>query len=62
MMLSGGLIGAIKLIPTIIASIKETLNAKTSNSGNSEGSSGEMIILLAGVVIGFIAGFINIWW
>jgi putative OPT family oligopeptide transporter len=56
MMLSGGLIGAIKLIPTIISSIKETLNAKSSNSGKA--SSIGTIILLAGIVVGFIAGFV----
>ena len=31
MMLCGGIIGAIKLIPTIIVSIKETLKAKSAN-------------------------------
>ena len=56
MMLSGGLIGAIKLIPTIISSIKETLNAKNSNSGR--GSSVGNTILLGGIVIGFIGGFV----
>ena len=56
MMLSGGLIGAIKLIPTIISSIKETLSAKSSNSG--EGSSVGNMILLSGIVIGFIGGFV----
>lgn len=56
MMLSGGLIGAIKLIPTIVSSIKETINAKSSNSG--EGSSAGNIILLGGIVIGFIGGFL----
>ena len=55
MMLSGGLIGAIKLIPTIISSIKETLNAKTS--GNNASKIGTMI-LLGGLVIGFLAGFV----
>jgi putative OPT family oligopeptide transporter len=56
MMLSGGLIGAIKLIPTIISSIKETLNAKSSNgSGNSSAAN---LILIAGVIIGFAAGFL----
>jgi putative OPT family oligopeptide transporter len=56
MMLSGGLIGAIKLIPTIISSIKETLNAKSSNgSGNSSAAN---LILIAGVIIGFVAGFL----
>lgn len=55
MMLCGGLIGAIKLIPTIIASVKETLNAKSS----SEEGNGSMplIILLAGAVIGLVAAF-----
>ncbi len=56
MMLSGGLIGAIKLIPTIISSIKETLSAKTS--GDADGSSIGKLILVGGVIIGFIAGFI----
>ncbi|MTK13094.1 MAG: oligopeptide transporter, OPT family [Clostridiaceae bacterium] len=56
MMLSGGLIGAIKLIPTIISSIKETLNAKSSNGAGS--SSVGNIILLGGIVVGFIGGFV----
>ena len=55
MMLSGGLIGAIKLIPTIIASIKETLNAKTSNGSGK--SSSANLILIGGIIVGFIAGF-----
>ncbi|MBU3179663.1 OPT/YSL family transporter [Clostridium psychrophilum] len=55
MMLSGGFIGAIKLIPTIIASIKETMNAKSSN-GTGSSSAGNMI-LLSGIVITFIGGF-----
>lgn len=53
MMLSGGLIGAVKLIPTIVSSIKETLNAKSSASGGSSAN----IVLIAGIVIGFISGF-----
>lgn len=57
MMLCGGVIGALRLIPTIIVSIKETLKAKSSNEGNGEKSSSEMIILLAGVIIAFVAGF-----
>ena len=56
MMLSGGLIGAIKLIPTIISSIKETLNAKSSNNGDS--SSATNLILLCGIIVGLIAGFL----
>jgi len=56
MMLSGGLIGAIKLIPTIISSIKETLNSKSSNK--AESSSVGKAILLGGIIISFIAGFL----
>ncbi|NLK65119.1 MAG: oligopeptide transporter, OPT family [Tissierellia bacterium] len=56
MMLSGGLIGAIKLIPTIISSIKETLGAKSTNNDHS--SSVGTLILLGGIIIGFLAGFL----
>ncbi|MCU9814977.1 OPT family oligopeptide transporter [Paraclostridium sp. AKS73] len=57
MMLCGGIIGAIKLIPTIIASVKETMKAKSSNDG--EGSSAlQTIILLGGIAIAFVAGFL----
>jgi len=56
MMLSGGLIGAIRLIPTIISSVKETLNAKSS-SGAGSSPVGNLIIL-GGIVVGFIGGFI----
>ncbi|WGX77312.1 oligopeptide transporter, OPT family [Paraclostridium bifermentans] len=57
MMLCGGIIGAVKLIPTIIASVKETMKAKSSNDG--EGSTAlQTIILLGGIVIAFVAGFI----
>ena len=56
MMLSGGLIGALKLIPTIITSIKETLsNKSTDGTGKSSLSS---LILIGGIVIGFIGGFL----
>lgn len=57
MMLCGGIIGALKLIPTIVVSIKETLKAKSAKDGNGENGSGEIIIILAGVVIAFVAGF-----
>jgi len=56
MMLSGGLIGAVRLIPTIISSIKETLNAKSANGSGS--SSAANVILIAGVIVGFAAGFL----
>ncbi|MCB8818107.1 OPT/YSL family transporter [Desulfosporosinus shakirovi] len=56
MMLSGGIIGAVKLIPTIIFSIKETLNAKSAN--NDDSSSATNLILLCGIIVGLIAGFL----
>ncbi|WPC40231.1 OPT/YSL family transporter [Clostridium sp. JS66] len=56
MMLSGGLIGAIRLIPTIVSSIQETLNAKSTNGEG--GSSAGTLILLGGIVVGFIGGFL----
>ncbi|MGF0109122.1 MULTISPECIES: OPT family oligopeptide transporter [unclassified Clostridium] len=58
MMLCGGIIGALKLVPTIIVSIKETLKAKSSIDNNSEKSSGEIIILLVGVIVAAISAFI----
>ncbi|MDU5111055.1 MAG: oligopeptide transporter, OPT family [Clostridium sp.] len=57
MMLCGGIIGAIKLIPTIVVSIKETLKARSGNSDKGEKGSSEIIILLAGVIIAFAAGY-----
>lgn len=58
MMLCGGIIGALKLVPTIILSIKETLKAKSNMDDNSEKNSGEIIILLVGVIIAAISAFI----
>lgn len=53
MMLSGGLIGAAKLIPTVIASLKETFAAKSSSKG---GGSIATIFFLVSIVIGFVGG------
>lgn len=58
MMLCGGIIGALKLVPTIIVSIKETLKSKSNIDDNSEKSFGEIIILLVGVIIAAISAFI----
>ncbi len=55
MMLSGGLIGALKLIPTIISSIRDTLGAKSSE-GKSD-SRFATFILLAAILLGFVAAF-----
>ena len=57
MMLCGGIIGAIKLIPTIVVSIKSTMSAKSEGS-SEDGKSSEMIILLGGTIIGFIGAFL----
>lgn len=58
MMLCGGIIGAIKLIPTIIASVKETVNAKSS-ANDGEGSSAiQTMILLGGIVVAVIGAFL----
>ncbi|WP_314068381.1 OPT family oligopeptide transporter [uncultured Vagococcus sp.] len=56
MMISGGIIGAVKLIPTIINSISQTLKARSANQGASDASG--ILVLLAGVVMTFIMGFI----
>lgn len=56
MMLSGGLIGAIRLIPTIVVSIKETMSEKSEQGGDS--SSFAKWLLLIGIVLAFAAGFL----
>lgn len=56
MMLSGGIIGALKLIPTIIASVKETFRAKSSATGDNSGLG--KVILLGGIIVGFAAAFL----
>ncbi|MCC3864147.1 oligopeptide transporter, OPT family [Terrisporobacter petrolearius] len=58
MMLCGGIIGAIKLIPTIVVSIRETLNAKKGNNEDDKGGSSEMLILIGGIVVGLIAAYL----
>lgn len=57
MMICGGIVGAVQLIPTIVSSIKETMNAKSSSS-NGEGSSIIKFILLLGVVITLVGAFV----
>lgn len=56
MMLAGGLIGAIKLIPTIVVSIKETLSSK-SDKGEKDSGRLATWILIGGLVIGFVVSF-----
>lgn len=53
MMLSGGLISAAKLIPTVVSSLRETFSAKSAKGGGSIAT----ILFLASVIIGFVGGF-----
>ena len=55
MMLAGGIIGAIRLIPTIVSSIRETVSAK-SEKGERESAIATWI-LIAGLAIGFVISF-----
>lgn len=54
MMLAGGLIGAIKLIPVIKSSIQETINGASGNDGETKGATG--IILIISLVLLLIIG------
>ncbi|WP_419741622.1 OPT family oligopeptide transporter [Paraclostridium dentum] len=58
MMLCGGIIGAIKLIPTIIASVKETMNAKSSSAEGEGSTTLQTMILLGGIVVAVIGAFL----
>lgn len=58
MMLCGGIIGAVKLIPTIVISLKETFKAKSSNDGSNEKNSGGILMLFVGIIVAFVAAFI----
>lgn len=57
MMLCGGLISAIRLIPTIISSIRATLGSKSMREGGQERLASDMVILLIGVGLAFVGGF-----
>ncbi|SET30147.1 OPT family oligopeptide transporter [[Clostridium] polysaccharolyticum] len=63
MMLSGGLIGAIRLIPAIVSSVRETVGAKKEK--REESSSFASLMLLIGIAIGFVTAFLisggNLW-
>lgn len=56
MMLCGGIIGAIKLIPVIWTSIKKVINAR--NSATEEKNALGVIALMLSVILIFVAGFI----
>lgn len=55
MMLCGGIIGAVKLIPVIVTSVKKTLNAR--NSEDSEKNTLGIWSLLIGTIAIFVVGF-----
>ncbi|APX71854.1 OPT/YSL family transporter [Companilactobacillus allii] len=55
MMLCGGIVGAVKLIPVIITSVKKTLNAR--NSEDSEKNTLGIWALLIGTIAIFVVGF-----
>lgn len=55
MMISGGLIGAIKLIPTIISSISATMKGRKDGV---EQEGGGMLPLIIGAVVGIVMGFV----
>lgn len=56
-MLGGGIIGAIKLIPIIISSIKETLSVSVSKEDSNEGSSITGLLIISGIVLLVISSF-----
>lgn len=55
MMLFGGLIGAVKLIPVVAASLRETFAAKASGKGESSIAT---VFFLVSIVLGFAGGFL----
>lgn len=55
MMLAGGIIGAIKLIPIIFTSVKEVMGSSSNSNGDNKDFTG--ILFIAGIVILFIAAF-----
>lgn len=56
MMISGGIIGAIKLIPTIVNSISQTLEARKHQDGSSDALG--IFSVIIGAALAFVAGFI----
>ncbi|MGG5319079.1 OPT/YSL family transporter [Enterococcus sp. AZ072] len=57
MMISGGLIGAIKLIPTIISSISATMKGRKTEGADAEGGGG-ILPLIIGAVVALVMGFV----
>lgn len=57
MMLGGGIIGALKLIPAIKQSISETLKARKSSNGDNGDKFSSMLLLLGAVLILVVSFF-----
>lgn len=57
MMLAGGIIAAIKLIPVITSSLKETLGAKPSGDAGNDSNGITKMLVVAGAIIGLIGAF-----
>lgn len=57
MMLGGGIIGAVKLLPAIKQSIAETVRARKSSSGSDKGDRFSTLLLLSGAVAILIVSF-----
>lgn len=57
MMLCGGIIGALKLIPTIITSIKETMKAKNSTGEDNDTPKFQKLLLPIGLIVLGIGAF-----
>lgn len=55
MMLSGGLISAAKLIPTVVSSLRETFAAKSLAKGGKSGAIATIFFLVS-IVLGFVGG------
>ena len=53
-MLSGGLISAVRLIPVVVSSVKDTFKNRGAAGGGLQG----IIILIAGAVVSFVGGFL----
>lgn len=58
MMISGGLIGAIKLIPTIINSISQTMAGRKNLAEGEKAEGSGVLPLLIGIVGAFVMGFV----
>ncbi|MFV0556026.1 MAG: OPT/YSL family transporter, partial [Lactovum sp.] len=58
MMISGGIIGAVKLIPTIINSVKATLNGRKNLETGEKADSTGILAFIVGVILTFVIAFI----